>query len=104
MRLRQVGARLHERLLGRGNLRLARLDGELGLFELRLVRQALLEELLRADQRAFRVSELDALQRDVGLLALDVGFLDVDLRLQQRRIEPGDDLAGADHVVEVRPE
>src|SRR5690606_17961009 len=102
--LREVGARLHQLLFGRGNLRLARLDGQLGLFELRLVGEPLLEELLRAREVPLGIFELHALHLDVGLLALDVGRLDIDLRLQEGRIQAGDDLAPADDRVEVRVE
>ena len=105
------GLRLGDgRLLGR-QLRLRRVDGDLRGVELALRQQATGGQLLGSRVLLFRVRELHAYPvqialrlREVRARLVQIGVCLLKLRLEQRRVEPRDDLALLDNRVEVRPE
>jgi hypothetical protein len=88
-------------LLRRRQLGLARADLQSSLIDLLLVDQALLEQGLGALEVLLVVLELHFLVGDLALLAFEIRALDIDLRLQQRVIQFGDQLALCDDGVEV---
>ena len=107
-RVIEVHAILIERAARLGHLRFRRPQRGLGLphrglrgFEIGRGNELRLQELVRPLQLQLRVFEGDARALDVGLQPGHGRFGLIDLRLQQRRIEPRDDLALPDLRVEV---
>ncbi len=106
LRLAQAGLRLDDgglrRVLRRDRrlqCRLAAVDGDLRRVEILGRDQLLGGEVLRADVFLLRVDKSDLVAidigfraRDVGLRFLQVGLRLIDLRLEERRVEPCDHL------------